>query len=406
MKVLVSTTGTGIGKNEEERRKTLEGMVNDFVEKVVKLLSPDKIILFYTEESKEMVELIKSKVNIDVECIKITNEDNFNHCFEVMFKTLKEFPSNVLFVNYTYGTKTMSSAMVSAASFVNATLICVAGERKGGIVKIGEVSIFEPYKFKDSMTLERVAKFFNANNFDAAISEAENLIAFDYKSELTDFIKAYKLWDMFKHEEAFENLKRSWKFVDFADKELVNANLEFLGRLLDKIRKNDTVEVYKMKLIDLMENARRRIESGFYDDAVARLYRATELITQILLKLEGYDDPIVLDIYKDRTIFEKFKNFAEMKENVVRLKLGLVNKLELLSELGVDLAVRMKNDSKLRGLLNKRNESILAHGLRPMAEDDAKKFYEHIVDYVAEVYGKHYDKDSKKCRFPKLEVLK
>jgi phosphoglycolate phosphatase-like HAD superfamily hydrolase len=155
-----------------------------------------------------------------------------------------------------------------------------------------------------------------------------------------------------------------------------------------------------------MENARRKIDSGLYDDAVARLYRATELISQIMLKKIGYDDPIYVDensmSERDLKIVEKFKHFAEKKDGKYVIKIGLKNKIELLAEFGIDLAIKMRDDKKLWNSIKVRNESILAHGLKPVSKDEAVEFFEILQEYVKDVYGKNYSKDSKKVVFPKM----
>jgi len=405
MRVLFSTTGTGVGKTEEDRRKTLEGMVNSFVEKVVEHVNPDIIVLFFTEGTREMVELIKSKTNVEVETIRISDPDDFNECFEIMLKTMMKYAKNKLFVNYTYGTKTMSSAIASCAVLMDAPLICVAGERKGGIVLRGTEKLLslEPYKFKDILTLERIFRFFNVYDFDASISEIENLKAFDKKDELKDFVRAYQLWDRFQHEKAYELLKVVRKSITFVDKKQVELNLDFLGRLVNE---KDEIEVYKKKLLDLMENARRKIDSGLYDDAVARLYRATELISQIMLREIGYGDPIYIDENStnetDLKVLEKFKHFAEKKDGKYEIRIGLKNKIEILADFGVELAIKIKEDKKLWNLLKKRNESILAHGFTPISKDDAISLYNTLQDYVKLIYGRYYSKDLKKLAFPKM----
>ena len=48
-------------------------------------------------------------------------------------------------------------------------------------------------------------------------------------------------------------------------------------------------------MADLLNNAQRRIDEGKYDDAVARLYRANELIAQITLTKFGVIDNALLD---------------------------------------------------------------------------------------------------------------
>ncbi len=383
-------------------------MVNSFVEKIVEDLNPDKVVLFATEDAKEMVDLIKSKTNKDVEIIQIKDPDDFNECFEIMLKTMMKYRGNKLFVNYTYGTKTMSSAMASCSVLMDAPMICVSGERKGGIVLKGTEKVLrlEPYKFKDMLILDRVFNFFNAYDFDASLSEVENLKSFGKKEELRDFIRAYQLWDRFQHEKAYELLERVQKFMTFVDKKQVWLNLEFLGSLKRSISRGDEVDVYKKKLIDLMENARRKIDSGLYDDAVARLYRATELISQIMLKEIGYDDPICIDenstSERDLKVIEMFKYFAGKKDGKYKIKIGLKSKIELLAEFGIEFAIKMRDDKKLWNLIKIRNESILAHGLKPVLKEEAIKFFEILQEYVKVVYGKNYYKDSKKVVFPKM----
>ena len=405
MRVLFSTTGTGVGATEDNRRRTLESMVNSFIEKVVEHVNPDIIVLFFTEGTREMVELIKSKTNVEVETIRISDPDDFNECFEIMLKTMMKYAKNKLFVNYTYGTKTMSSAIASCAVLIDAPLICVTGERKGGIVLGGTEKLLslEPYKFKDILTLERIFRFFNVYDFDASISEIENLRAFDRKNELKDFVRAYQLWDRFQHEKAYELLKVVRKSITFVDKKQVGLNLDFLGRLVNE---KDEIEVYKKKLLDLMENARRKIDSGLYDDAVARLYRATELISQIMLREIGYGDPIYIDENStnenDIKLLEKFKYFAEKKNGKYEIKIGLKNKIEILAEFGVEFAIRIKEDKNLWNLLNKRNKSILAHGFTPISKDDAISLYNTLHNYVKSIYGRYYNKDLKKLAFPKM----
>ena len=400
MRVLLSTTGTGIGRSDEERKKTLEGMVDALIKKVIDVFRPDKLVLFYTEGTKEMVELIKSKTNMEIEEVKLENPDDFNSCFETMFYTMKKYAHKELLVNYTFGTKTMSSAMASCGVLFDAKLVLIGGERRGGIVVSGleKVLYMEPYRLKDKIILERVMYFFNNYNFSASISEANDLKAYEHKKDLIDFILAYREWDLFRHESAFEKLKSSWKSIDFVDVEQVKKNLEFLGRLTSKL-KTDDVDTRKMILLDLMENARRRIEIGYYDDAVARLYRAAELVSQILLKVEGYDDPIVLS--KDE-LSKKYEPYAEKIGEKVKLRLGLVKKLEFLSDLGVRFADEMLNDEKLWSLINMRNNSILAHGLKAVKEDKARDFYERVLFYVRELCENKYD-DLEKCRFPKMD---
>jgi len=48
----------------------------------------------------------------------------------------------------------------------------------------------------------------------------------------------------------------------------------------------ENYENYDLLIADILNNARRRMKEGKYDDAMARLYRTVELIAQYRLKMK------------------------------------------------------------------------------------------------------------------------
>jgi hypothetical protein len=54
----------------------------------------------------------------------------------------------------------------------------------------------------------------------------------------------------------------------------------------------------RCKMIDLIANARRRAEEGFYDDAVGRLYRTMEMLAQFELLTKYDQDTSDIDLSK------------------------------------------------------------------------------------------------------------
>ena len=149
-------------------------------------------------------------------------------------------------------------------------------------------------------------------------------------------------------------------------------------------------------LLDLLNNAQRRINEGKYDDAVARLYRAMELISQIRLNQYNFMDKSMIN--SDKT-FQVDKNKLKKKlsktalaeisnwnpsgwnyDNVEFLDLDSGNNYKLLNivskESKYDLSDSTKklvsNYYKINPRVQKRNKSILAHGLRPLNEKEAE----------------------------------
>lgn len=130
-------------------------------------------------------------------------------------------------------------------------------------------------------------------------------------------------------------------------------------------------------LQDLLANAERRAELGRFDDALARLYRALELAAEAdIHERLGF-------ILKDpKTWPEGFPQ--TLKERILRPR-GLIELLEAGFELDVafnqqgTLTQRLFGQkNRLQALLSRRHESILAHGTRPVEEED----YRNLMDFL------------------------
>ena len=158
------------------------------------------------------------------------------------------------------------------------------------------------------------------------------------------------------------------------------------------------------------------IEEGKYDDAVARLYRATELIAQTGLANEGF---IELSRLRDHKIFriplEAIEN-CDNKEAVEYIKglddywyakkgvvkLALSKSFEFLGYLGCQYAKDYLDDNKLKDMVSKRNDSLLAHGLNPISKDDAENLFEGVLKYAIGVFPE-IEKYMEMAKFPKFK---
>ena len=169
----------------------------------------------------------------------------------------------------------------------------------------------------------------------------------------------------------------------------------------------------KLFIVDLINNAARRIEEAKYDDAVARLYRTIELIAQARLmdmKLieEGrFKDngvfAIQLDMLKEKLGGEAVNKYCDGQKDVDVangvIKLGLSISYAILGDLNDELGMKFKGDRRLQNLLQRRNNSILAHGLAPVEKNTAEELFEIVVEYARIVSP---DKLSETVAFPKL----
>jgi CRISPR-associated protein (TIGR02710 family) len=133
-------------------------------------------------------------------------------------------------------------------------------------------------------------------------------------------------------------------------------------------------------LLELLANAERRAAQGRYDDAVARLYRAAELFLQgELYKAFGWrlGSP-QLEVGDNLSSEARRGLQAEYAP-----KLGLNDDFNALrhSPLPEHAAV-VDSYGKIENHLQKRNASILAHGLRAASGEDFDGFWQALLPVI------------------------
>lgn len=190
--------------------------------------------------------------------------------------------------------------------------------------------------------------------------------------------RGYAAWDVADYGVALEKLReaREELGVGFSEPALaeragalsdrISIHLPFLGKLRGKLSAENVV--------DMLENARRRIkDQGRYDDGVARLYRTIEMWHQWRLSKRSISTEKVEWGKVDVKARERFLEEAGTSEPPEALALSHARLLDriLSGEVAEDEAV-------LRDLLQKRNRSILAHGLEPIDRDPALRFLEYV----------------------------
>jgi CRISPR-associated protein (TIGR02710 family) len=156
--------------------------------------------------------------------------------------------------------------------------------------------------------------------------------------------------------------------------EELNQNKRFLGQLLH------FTEPEPYYIADLINNAKRRgKDEKRYDDAVARLYRTTELIAQHQLKIK-YN--INTSAVKPHDIPEELIQKWSINQNTQKIKLSLEKDYELLNAKKDPLGTKFTQDKKLKDLLNKRNTSILAHNLKPVTQKTYTELHQKTIEYA------------------------
>lgn len=400
MKILFMTVGTGVGMKEEKIKNLAHGLL-------VSILThtPDKIIFFGSEESKKTLEEIKKQYVKEkgeelekYEFVKIKNIDDFYECYVSIENKIKEFEGNEVIIDYTSGTKTMTTSAAIIAMLYQKRLFITSGRRGlNGIVLPGteEVKSQNLFAAYDKYLMDKAKEAFNSYRYEEAKNYLGQIVAIEEKNEYLKLVETYDLWDKFNHEKAKERMDE----LEVKD-EVFNTNKSFLGRLQSAKKKGEVVE--KFLIPDLINNAYRRIEEGKYDDAVARLYRCVEMIAQYRLKSVHNLNPSEIkfgDLETTKSI-NNLEKYKDKKNDAGIIKLAMKNSFELLKDLKDEVG-NIIDDKELKELLKKRNLSILAHGIEPVTKEDAEKFYKKVLEISKSVIS-DLEKSMKWAEFPKL----
>lgn len=419
----------------------------------IKTYKPDFIYFLHSKDTRKHVDITLDEFDYDSSqySLKELNneqslEESFSKSREIISSLKKDYDVHV---DFTGGTKPMVAGLVLAAigeeckySYVGSTKGREGRDKDGvGVVVSGFEEIIsqkDPYDLYAVVEFNRGMDFFNKYQFTAAKS---NFIAASEKLEdehlrelanlYVDLVELYDVWDKFnvkinkktlnnyldnkflKRVNSSENLKNTIN-VEHSDflKQIEN-NFEFLKLKCGTFK----VEKLKYYLSDLLNNALRRIEEGKYDDAVARLYRATELIAQIGLadkkfihlgRLESQQifliDLKAIEKCGNESAINYVKSLNEYlyrkKEDVVGIPLR--KSFTLLDKLNCDYATDYLNDSEFSKKLSNRNNSILAHGLNPISKEDAENLFEDVLKYSIKIFPE-IEKYMEMAKFPKFK---
>ncbi|MEZ0322341.1 MAG: TIGR02710 family CRISPR-associated CARF protein [Thermus sp.] len=319
--------------------------------------------------------------------------------YQVALKALKkalEWEATALVADLTGGTKPMAAGLVLALTGRGVVFSYVGGERRdpetGRVLPGAErLRLLEdPTARLGLKEWTAFTRAWNALNLGAALSELESLLQKPLSPSEERFYQALKgvveglmEWDRFRHEKALAllapNLPLALAVAEawgHGAKVRVLRGLEDLLPHLRAIVGAGGRPTFTL-LQDLLANAERRAEVGRFDDALARLYRALELV------LEADIHERLGFVLKDpRTWPEGFPE--SLWERILKPR-GLMDLLDAAFDL--DLAFGQKGTlaqrlygqkNRLQALLQMRHQSILAHGTRPVEREE----YERVKGFL------------------------
>ena len=426
--------------------------------KRINQLNPDLVYFIHSIKSKENALFIIEETGIENYKFKLLDDhESVDDSFVKSLECINELESEYEIVgDFTVGTKPMVAGLVMACIDKNCDYVYLGesgdDSRHDGMgpVKSGQEKTKNqenPYENYAINEFRSGKEFFDKYQFTAAnenFTNAELKLKYsDLKERSKIFIKIvrfYDAWDKFNDNlddialnKYLQNIilnkinsRNSLK--DYFENEIpdffgqMKKNKQFLDKKISS-KPSNSIEYY---LPDLLNNANRRISEGKYDDAVARLYRAIELISQIRLNQYNVLDKSKID--ENKTFFvdkEKLKkrlskaNLAEVdniringwkKSNINLLELDSGKNYKLLkvfsNESKYDFTEStdklVKNYYKIKSQVQKRNKSILAHGLRPLNKNETEKLFKLVLNHSKKL-NPEIEKEMALAKFPQFE---
>jgi CRISPR-associated protein (TIGR02710 family) len=404
----------------------------------IQKLKADYVVFIGTNESlKKSVDQTVEEANLrpsqyDKLEIKDSPEEIGTLCekFELAKSWLERQGADTIISDPTGGRKWMSAGAVMVASFLGIRMIYVdARYDKNGVLPntMKIVELGNAYDQTGFIIAAKARDAYNASDFGGAAkyfaqiqpTHAHKKELFKGLSYLCDQLA---LWDRFVHyespvsegiEDAIEQIDRALRsgagspqFADFSDKLKVFAN-----------HLKDVEATNKLSLefvVDVFLNAGRCIKRNRFDDAVARHYRTLEAISQYSLYEEGIDNAkpdfskLTLEqIDQFKTVLRGDPQEDKPLPEKIDLKLGfwLLRILDHPISKLVFKGKREFNNFTFEGILSERNNSILAHGFRPIGEERAEKFHTRIEELLKQAFDTQIDDVTKKLQLPEMPLI-
>lgn len=329
----------------------------------------------------------------------------------------------------TGGRKWMSAGAVMVASFLGIPMIYVDARYTNGSVIEDSMKVVQLGNAYDQTGFIIAAKgrdAYNAFDFEGAAEHFERISpTHAHKKELfqglSNLCRQLARWDRFEHyetqvsrgiEEAIQQLNRALRsgagteqFSEFSDK--LNAFSGYLKEI--EATKSISLEF----IVDIYLNASRRIKRNRFDDAVARHYRILEAISQYFLQENGIDSgaPDYSCLTQEQLALFKtaLRDSPEGKElpEEIGLKIGFWL-LKVLDHPVKNQVFKGKQTFKefiFEGILNDRNNSILAHGFKPIGKEKTEKFHANLEALFEQALSDKFQQVKQRLELPTMPKI-
>jgi CRISPR-associated protein (TIGR02710 family) len=379
--------------------------------KSIKEHKPERVIFLASHDTvtKSGEDLIRMTPRPATE-YEITEDPNLLYeCYKAARRCVDrirrmQVTSSDVLVDYTGGTKVMTSALILATVGHPYQFNYVGGGERSknglGTVMDGHEKMYpemSPWSVFAEEERRQIVTLFNNRRFASVVMIIDGfggdppLQIKMYFAAVRALAEGFLYWDQFTHKAASRRMKEAIdllavylkNFPDPALEDFVRKIGECQGRLQEILDKTADLKNPDFVLVeDLLNNARRRMWDRRFDDAAARIYRSLELYGQVAFeKVAGCpNDKVKPDAIPEALREEFVKKYLDDGKY---LKLPLTATFRYLQEVGHDAGKRyFDRFTDLKKVTVNRNYSILAHGIQPVSEKAVNSMFDLIADFV------------------------
>lgn len=231
--------------------------------------------------------------------------------------------------------------------------------------------VIETEFIEEQNKISRAQSFFESYMFKAAQDELEMLAAGTYlpgrahlAEAISELCQAYLFWDLFQHEKALKHARTSYEAIkQFPEMQHICKKIMEQIETLEKILQSKGAE-REINLVDLYHNAVRRKNSGQYVDCLARFRRLHEGCYFFQLRQSLKINPADAYGRQPKWIREQFN-----KTNYAFISLHEWRSFARRQKLEDPVSSYLEEE--IRKFNQQRNQSIAAHGMGSVTEDEA-----------------------------------
>lgn len=358
--------------------------------------------LSHTAEWLKSEELVPEKGVIE-EKIKLLDPRNYETLLPKLRDRVEEyfeFASEEInsYINLASGTPQQETALILLSEngyFMNPNLYQVAEPRYAEEGE-GRCKMVNPAFLREENLLRAASHHLSNFDFKTAaihLKQVKNITLYSSRKTLSDFYselcKSCTKWDHLKYREAFDKLSKISREYERINKlegvmPLIKRQKDLLQELSKEVESEN-----KENMTDLYHNAKRAYERGRFTETLSRFWRLAEGALFYRLR-QGYQiEPTELSESNSRDNLDKIYDYFGRRQRYLTFSNGR----KVLSEVFDDKKLGKFESAKINipygsspddatyseakagevfgDLRRKRNDSISAHGMKPVSWDGA-----------------------------------